>query len=302
MTIILRFFTFLLPLLIFSLLPAIPLSGGEDYIMEKETYLIGDVANLMGLSRDTLRYYEKRGILTSKKGANGYRYYSEQDISRLTSILYQRKMDIALDDMETLWKENNTLDTLTKITNVRLQEERQAIRKHEQTIARLQIMQADCENMNHHFNQVTMQSFPSAYVIVPHTTIKESVELWFQYARDYAGLDMMYTFDEYTWKQNGGAISTEYKNTQLILNRNLKHIVDYEISEQSTPVTQNALCVSTFCISETRTPSPSAILPMIEWAKKQGLMISHQLYSTFAFQGLHSGRNMYYLQIYIPVF
>ena len=29
--------------------------------MEKTAkYLIGDVANLMGLSRDTLRYYEKR--------------------------------------------------------------------------------------------------------------------------------------------------------------------------------------------------------------------------------------------------
>lgn len=35
--------------------------------MTQKTYRIGDVANLMGLSRDTLRYYEKRGILSSKK-------------------------------------------------------------------------------------------------------------------------------------------------------------------------------------------------------------------------------------------
>ena len=41
---------------------------------EKQRYLIGDVANLMGISRDTLRYYEKRGILSSEKGDNGYRY------------------------------------------------------------------------------------------------------------------------------------------------------------------------------------------------------------------------------------
>ena len=65
---------------------------------KKAKYLIGDVANLMGLSRDTLRYYEKRGILSSQRGDNGYRYYTDQDISRLISILYQRKMDIGLRD------------------------------------------------------------------------------------------------------------------------------------------------------------------------------------------------------------
>ena len=48
--------------------------------MAQKTYRIGDVANLMGLSRDTLRYYEKRGILSSKKEENGYRYYTEEDI------------------------------------------------------------------------------------------------------------------------------------------------------------------------------------------------------------------------------
>ena len=55
--------------------------------MAQKTYRIGDVANLMGLSRDTLRYYEKRGILSSKKEKNGYRYYTEEDIYRLFSIL-----------------------------------------------------------------------------------------------------------------------------------------------------------------------------------------------------------------------
>ena len=62
--------------------------------MNKSKYLIGDVANLMGISRDTLRHYEKRGLLTARKAANGYRYYTEADISRFISILYQRKMDI----------------------------------------------------------------------------------------------------------------------------------------------------------------------------------------------------------------
>ena len=53
-------------------------------------YRIGDVAELIGMSRDSLRYYEKRGLLPSKKEDNGYRYYTEEDLGRLISILYQR--------------------------------------------------------------------------------------------------------------------------------------------------------------------------------------------------------------------
>ena len=79
--------------------------------MNKSKYLIGDVANLMGISRDTLRHYEKRGLLTARKAANGYRYYTEADISRFISILYQRKMDIGLDDIATLWDEHGSVDS-----------------------------------------------------------------------------------------------------------------------------------------------------------------------------------------------
>ncbi len=270
--------------------------------MEKNKYLIGDVANLMGLSRDTLRYYEKRGILTSEKGENGYRYYTDQDISKMVGVLYQRKMDIGLSDMEQLWTCDGTLDKLNEITNVRLEEERLALRKHEQTIARLQVTQRDCENFLHHLNQSTLQNFPDAYVIVPHSDMKESVELWFRYAKEYDGLDMMYMFDEYSWERRGETLCTEFRNSQLILHRNLKDMVDYPIPEHTTPVTNPALCVSAYYISENRTPSADAIRPMIEWAEKQGLMVSRQLYSTFAFQGTQSGQKVYYQQIYLPVF
>ena len=48
-------------------------------------YLIGDVAQMVGLSRDALRFYEKKGIIKSRKKENGYRYYLEEDILRMIS-------------------------------------------------------------------------------------------------------------------------------------------------------------------------------------------------------------------------
>ena len=135
---------------------------------KKAKYLIGDVANLMGLSRDTLRYYEKRGILSSQRGENGYRYYTDQDISRLISILYQRKMDIGLRDMETLWSSENSVDDLTAIMDSRLKEEEQTIRLHQQNIARLQLTKTSCEDVRCNLGRISAGISRSIYYYSPH--------------------------------------------------------------------------------------------------------------------------------------
>lgn len=268
--------------------------------MEKTKYLIGDVANLMGLSRDTLRYYEKRGILNSHKGDNGYRYYTDQDISRLVGILYQRKMNISLEDMENLWNDN-TVSQLPKIMSSRLKEEERAIRQHEQTIARLRLTQSDCQRLNQHINEVMRKDFPSAYIIVPETNLQESTGLWFQLSHSHPGLDMMYTFDEYAYHTPKKGLTMEYRNTQLILYKSLAEYVDYNILDDATPVTKPARCIYSFRTATSRIPGTETILPMLSWAEGKGIELSDRIYSTFAFQGVDNGQHLYYLEIYIPL-
>ena len=50
----------------------------------KNRFLIGEVSEYLGVSRDTLRYYDKDNILKpSIIGKNGYRYYTIEDIIKL---------------------------------------------------------------------------------------------------------------------------------------------------------------------------------------------------------------------------
>jgi len=43
-------------------------------------YSIGKFAEVTGLSPHTLRYYEKEGLISVKRGRGGQRYYSEADL------------------------------------------------------------------------------------------------------------------------------------------------------------------------------------------------------------------------------
>ena len=52
----------------------------------KDFYNIKEFAALYGISTDALRYYEKQGLISPKRGSNSYRRYSLQDVYRLTII------------------------------------------------------------------------------------------------------------------------------------------------------------------------------------------------------------------------
>ncbi|HEC18506.1 MAG TPA: heavy metal-responsive transcriptional regulator [Gammaproteobacteria bacterium] len=68
-------------------------------------YRIGDITNLTGLSADTLRYYEKIGLLPRvSRSVSGIRQYEERDISRLRFIQRAQKMNFSLAEIGDLLK------------------------------------------------------------------------------------------------------------------------------------------------------------------------------------------------------
>ncbi|MGL4991614.1 MAG: MerR family transcriptional regulator [Sarcina sp.] len=70
--------------------------------------LIGELSNIFGISTDTLRYYDKIGVLkASINPDNNYRYYLLQDIEKLELILGIRDLGVSLSKIkETIENEN----------------------------------------------------------------------------------------------------------------------------------------------------------------------------------------------------
>jgi DNA-binding transcriptional MerR regulator len=66
-------------------------------------WLIGDVAHLSGCSRESIRHYEKIGLLAPpRRAANGYRYYGRQAIRELGFIRHGRELGLDLDTIRQL--------------------------------------------------------------------------------------------------------------------------------------------------------------------------------------------------------
>src|SRR5438128_8254974 len=61
---------------------------------------IGELASATGLSRDTLRFYEKRGLLLSRRLANGYREYPPEAVQWLCYVRSAQTLGFTLAEIE----------------------------------------------------------------------------------------------------------------------------------------------------------------------------------------------------------
>lgn len=62
---------------------------------------IGELAERSGLSRDTLRFYEKRGLIASLRRPNGYRHYPDETLMLLNYVRTAQRLGFSLAEIET---------------------------------------------------------------------------------------------------------------------------------------------------------------------------------------------------------
>jgi Cd(II)/Pb(II)-responsive transcriptional regulator len=95
---------------------------------------IGELAKRTGATVETIRYYEKEGLLPAPSRSEGnYRLYREEHIERLQFVLHCRTLDMTLDEVRTLlqyWDDpdkdcgnvNTLLDEHIHAVEIRMQE------------------------------------------------------------------------------------------------------------------------------------------------------------------------------------
>ena len=73
-------------------------------------FKIGEISRMYHIGTDSLRYYERLGILKPKRGENQYRLYRTEDIWRLNVIRELRELGFSMEQIGVYLKEH-TVDT-----------------------------------------------------------------------------------------------------------------------------------------------------------------------------------------------
>ncbi len=81
-------------------------------------YRTGELLHYLGVSRDTLRFYEEKGLLCPKKNdENNYRNYDMFDIFKIMVIDFYKKRGMSIHHIQNLLKFSDTQDMLSLLEN-----------------------------------------------------------------------------------------------------------------------------------------------------------------------------------------
>jgi DNA-binding transcriptional MerR regulator len=104
-----------------------------------QTYKISDVVEQTELSADTLRYYEKIGLLKNiSRAPSGVRLYSDQDLSRLRFIQRAKTMNFSLDEIAKLLQMRENPGRAKKSVRQLTQDKLVEVEAHLKTLSTLQ--------------------------------------------------------------------------------------------------------------------------------------------------------------------
>ena len=126
----------------------------------KQFFKIGEISKLYHIGPDSLRYYEKLGILTPKRDVNDYRMYSLDDLWRLNVIRDLRSLGFPMSKIQEYMK-NRSVHSTTEL----LKEELEVIDDHIRLLDKLkndvrERLETLEESQIQPLNVVTLKKFP----------------------------------------------------------------------------------------------------------------------------------------------
>lgn len=155
-----------------------------------EGYSSQEVAKLLGISRGTLRYYEKMGLAEARRDPNnGYRHFTVEDILNLQQGLWFRRMGSTTDEAVMMVRNKERLDEAhMEVYRKRLQEQMRL----DQAI--LEQIQFYLEGLRQDFGKAEQVPMP-VYCKAP-----EKVEMLDPRIRNFPFGGILYSFQECFWE------------------------------------------------------------------------------------------------------
>lgn len=261
-------------------------------------YTIGEAAERLNVSRDTLRFYEKKRLVMPRKGKNGYRYYSDEDLQMLLDLVFLRRLQCSIQDIQGLC-EDGSFDFMDNCLEFRMKEEENLIRRHQQLLNQLMATRHTREKMRRYFQKYTLRSIPRTYIFSPAVPDYDAVRgEWFRGIEKDKNLENCYLHEQWNILED----HTVSHQCYLILEEYTVNLLKLEKQAKTVPSFQFDQCVYTVYASDTVSPHWEDIQRLMDWAKNRHLTLTGEIHAHYLWNHYQEGKlKTSYIELYLPV-
>lgn len=250
-----------------------------------KTYTIGDVSQRLGISRDTLRFYEKKGMIKPQKQDNGYRSYSYEDIRRLMDILFFRRFNFSIEEINHVLN-HGSYHLVIDLVEQKIEEEKRHLEQHRQALTHLQYADRLYMNIDRYTNNYDIRPMPAFYM-VDDDYLSKLPEVY----------DLCYIFEEYNLKGPEPRLADQH----MMISAQTASIVKIEHKLGNRIFSLENPCIYTVLESDSRSPCPESLSSVCKWAKANGHKPLGRAYTGYLLNCAKDGKLVYYIEAYFPL-
>lgn len=269
----------------------------------KKKYTIKEIAELLNISKDTLRFYERKGIISPIKGENGYRYYTSDHVWTLLDIIFYRRINFSINEIDSIVN-HSTIESIIKMTQEKIIEEARQVRFHQQALLKLQLANESYQRIENHLHSYSIQPLSKHFIIGHRYVDKEgSVEGLFQSMGERMDSEFCYTYNKYLLdtENTGEPRTPRLCELYLTIAADTVHLLDMSEDFISPYALSFPACVYTIVESDCRNPKAQSILEAAHWALSHGFQLQNAAYSDYLLSCCENGVTTYYLELYLPL-
>lgn len=258
-------------------------------------YSICQVAKLLNLTPQTLRFYESEGLIHPKKAANGYRQYTMENIREIQDIIYYRSVDMSLEEIRTIFFHTD-LPAWETILKEKIKEEQEKIMRHKSYLNRLELF-ARSIMQSAPLDTPIIRKMPTAYILY-ESAWPLPMDPMDSYRIDLVPIAWTHEVFENVPPPNGCLPEPD----RILRIVEADSIEDYPFDKENPPpVIELPECVNLLLPSPIRSAMGLNLSPLLDWCKTNQIRLESTIYSRYLFNATENGHSIYYMDLFCPI-
>ena len=265
-----------------------------------EKFLIGELSKIFNISTDTLRHYDKIGLLKPDYDqVNHYRYYSVEKFFTLSRILFLKSLDISLEDIKNYFNNQNTDHLLMLLKNEETEidkEIKRLINLKGKIRSKIELI----EGADKYINNIRVERFPERWgAFIDIENVEDDYELKTSFKKHEAHLQIS------SWLKEG-QIYTSISREDILQRRfeRFNYFIEIQTREEDAAqlkaLPENDYACIVFCGSYSKIED--YYLKLIQWIEENGYEITgDSIEKNIVDYGFSDCEEEYISEIQIPI-
>ncbi|MBO5293383.1 MAG: MerR family transcriptional regulator [Lachnospiraceae bacterium] len=262
----------------------------------KKQYSIHQVAELLGISADAIRLYEKEGMVQPiRSEKNGYRYYETDQIHRIMGIALYRQLDVGLAEIRQLFGAASFEEVGGAFENL-IQNSEKQIEQLQQKIEKMRFMKKHLETLSEGIGTYSVRDLPGRYVLYENA----AGEIRYEEMKQIISRPL-FSYGNFCYHIDCAQERFAGDKLQFVIREPMFDISPLKEKRDVMPYQKECRCLYTVCSVPELAPVHWQLDGAYVYAKEHGISCRKEAYAFYVYSLMQEQNIIDFYEIYIPV-